>query len=311
MFGVFLFTFCYLYVFHFYAFTTWSAEDAQQDGTQEAPAGGHASGTTGAAQGKYPNVAAYILLGLFVLLTIIFVVGLLKFKQISREIKELRDDVSMQLLETKMELSEEITNGHRQMLNGQAQTDTRIARLSADVGNTRTELKQGQSQMTNDIVKLADQTRQSHNDFRFQLADTSENCRPRMECPKQWALLRQKCYLFSGTLEDWSSSQKFCASKMSNLAVIDSAEKQGFLKREIKSKQHWIGLNESNTTDEWSWVDGTNYASTQTFWATGEPRNLGNYETCAGMKSDGKWSVFSCSQKLNFICERPVSCHFK
>ncbi|XP_041033047.1 C-type lectin domain family 4 member E-like isoform X2 [Carcharodon carcharias] len=288
-----------------------SSGDQQEEIKMKTRNSGHASGTAGATQGKFSNLIAYILLGLFVLLTIIFVVGLLKFKQISREIKDLRDDVSMQLLGMKMEVSKEITNGHQQILNGQVQMNSKIAQLSADEEQTRMELRQGQSLMANDIVKLADQTRRSHNDFKNQLADMEDNCRPQFECPNQWILFGQKCYHVSGTVEDWPSSQKFCSSKMSNLAVIDSAEEQGFLKQKIKSTQHWIGLNESNIAGNWSWVDGTDYASTLKFWGTGEPRDLGSYEACAGMRSDGKWSVFSCSQRLNFICERPVTCHFK
>ncbi|XP_067877116.1 asialoglycoprotein receptor 1-like [Heterodontus francisci] len=288
-----------------------SGEDAQQDGKQEAPVGGPAKGTSGVAQGKYPNLVAYILLGLFILLTVLFVVGMLKFKQISSEIKDLKDDVTMQLAKMKHELSTEIRNGHAQLLRGQTQIDNKLVMLSGDVGSAHTELKSGQVQMTNDIARLTDQTRRSHSGISTQLAEMKENCQPRFECPDQWTLFRQKCYYFSPNVEDWTSSQRFCSSKMSNLAVIDTAEEQGFLKEEIKLTRYWIGLNESDTKGEWVWVDGTDYASTQTFWAPGEPKDIGSYEGCVGMKSDGKWNVHSCSQRFNFICERPVFCHFK
>ncbi|XP_078091225.1 C-type lectin domain family 10 member A-like isoform X2 [Mustelus asterias] len=272
---------------------------------------GQAKAPAGGAGGKFPNFVAYLLLGLFVLLTIIFVVGMLKFKQISNEIQDFRDNLTMQLAVMKQELGEEIRNGHAQLLREQRQLDNKVMMLSTDMGNAHQELNRGQSQMTNDIAKLADQTRRSHSNFAIQLAEMKENCQPQFQCPDQWTLFRQKCYHFSSTLEDWSTSQKSCSSKMSNLVVVDSSEEQAFLKQEIKLTRHWIGLNESHNADEWVWVDGTDYTSTQTFWAPGDPRDFGNYEACAGMKSDGKWSVYSCSQKLNFICERPVFCHFK
>uniref|UniRef100_UPI00398F0680 asialoglycoprotein receptor 1-like n=1 Tax=Pristiophorus japonicus TaxID=55135 RepID=UPI00398F0680 len=285
--------------------------DAQQDGTQEAPAGGHGKETVGATQGKFPNLMAYILLGLFVLLTIIFVVGMLKFKQMSSEIKDLKDDVTKQLAKMKHDLSTEIRNGHAQLLRGQTQINNNITMLSGDVGNARTELNWGQAQVKNEITRLADQTRKSHSDFWTELAEMKDNCQPRFECPDQWTLFSQKCYYFSPNTDDWSSSQRFCSSKMANLVVIDTMEEQGYLKQELKAIRHWIGLNESNIEGDWVWVDGTDYATTQQFWSAGEPRDIGNYEECAGLRSDGKWAVYSCSQKLNFICERVVSCHFK
>ncbi|XP_067828969.1 C-type lectin domain family 10 member A-like [Heptranchias perlo] len=288
-----------------------SAEDAQQDGMQDAPVGGHAKGTKAASQGKPSNLMAYILLGLFILLIVIFVVGMLKFKQTSSEIKDLKDDVTKQLAKMKHELSAEMRNGHAQLLRGQTQIDNKIVTLSGDVGTIHTELNRGQVQVKNDIARLADQTRKSHADFWTKLSEMKENCHPRFECPEQWKLFSQKCYYFSPNSEDWSASQKFCSSKMSNLVVIDAIEEQGYLKQEIKATQHWIGLNESYIDGDWIWVDGTDYASSLQFWSAGEPRDIGSYETCAGMKSDGKWSVYSCSQKFNFICERPVSCYFK
>ncbi|XP_072347356.1 uncharacterized protein [Scyliorhinus torazame] len=288
-----------------------SSGDQQEEIKMKVRNSGPGKGTAGADGKKIPNLVAYVLLGLFVLLMIIFVVGLLKFKQVSTEIEDFRDDVTMQIAKLKRELGDQIRNDHLQLVKGQRELGNKIVMLSTEVGNAHRDLHRGQSQITNDIARLTDQTHRSHSNFAIQLAEMKDNCQPQFECPDQWTLNRQRCYYFSPTLEDWSTSQRFCLSQMSNLAVIDNSEKQGFLKQEIKLTRHWIGLNESHNAGEWVWVDGTDYASTQTFWAAGEPRDFGNYEACAGMKSDGKWSVYSCSQKLNFICERPVFCHFK
>ncbi|XP_060711088.1 asialoglycoprotein receptor 1-like isoform X3 [Hemiscyllium ocellatum] len=281
-----------------------SADDAQQEGTQDASAGGLAKGTAGAPQGNFSKIIAYILLGLFVLLIIIFVVGLLKFKQISNEIKDLRNDVTAQLANMKQELANEIHSSRKQLSQRQTNILQAVASVSED-------MKQSQSKIKNDIANLAYQTRRGHDDITDQLKEMKENCQPQFECPDQWTEFHQKCYYFSPNTEDWSTSQRFCLSKMSNLVVINSAEEQGFLNKGIESNRHWIGLNETNNMDNWGWVDGTQYNTTFKFWAPGEPKDLGSYEACGGMKSDGRWNVYSCSQKLNYICERPVFCHFK
>ncbi|XP_048378057.1 C-type lectin domain family 10 member A-like isoform X1 [Stegostoma tigrinum] len=280
-----------------------SADDAQPEGIQDASAGGFAKGTAGTPLGNFSKIIAYILLGLFVLLIIIFVVGLLKFKQISNEIKDLRNDVTARLADMKQELTNDIRNGHIQLQQGQIDILSAISSVSADV-------KHSQSKIKNDMANLDQQIRQAHNDIIDQLKTIKENCQPQLECPDQWKEFHQKCYYFSPNTEDWSTSQRFCLSKTSNLVVINSAEEQGFLNKEIRLTRHWIGLNGTNV-DNWNWVDGTQYNTTFKFWAPGEPKDLRSYEACGGMKNDGRWNVYSCSQKLNFICERPVFCHFK
>ncbi|XP_051898084.1 asialoglycoprotein receptor 1-like isoform X2 [Pristis pectinata] len=244
-----------------------------------------AKGTPGAASRKPFGIVTCILLGLFVLLTVMFVVELLKFRQISGEIKDLKDDMTEKLARMKDELTAINQMGHT---------------LLAGHGN-----------IENKISSLTDLIRKWHSDLRAQIADMKNNCRPRFECPDQWTLFGQKCYYFSPRVEDWLSSQRFCASNMANLAVIDRSDKQAFVVNEIKSTRHWIGLNESSTGGTWLWVDGTDYPSSQKFWSSGEPRSIGSYEPCVGTNRDGNWVVYSCSEKMNFICERPVFCRFK
>ncbi|XP_048378059.1 C-type lectin domain family 10 member A-like isoform X2 [Stegostoma tigrinum] len=279
------------------------AGDHQEEIKMKVKNSGFAKGTAGTPLGNFSKIIAYILLGLFVLLIIIFVVGLLKFKQISNEIKDLRNDVTARLADMKQELTNDIRNGHIQLQQGQIDILSAISSVSADV-------KHSQSKIKNDMANLDQQIRQAHNDIIDQLKTIKENCQPQLECPDQWKEFHQKCYYFSPNTEDWSTSQRFCLSKTSNLVVINSAEEQGFLNKEIRLTRHWIGLNGTNV-DNWNWVDGTQYNTTFKFWAPGEPKDLRSYEACGGMKNDGRWNVYSCSQKLNFICERPVFCHFK
>lgn len=263
-----------------------NAEDAQPDGTQEGAAADAAKGTAGATRGKPFGIVSYILLGLFVLLTVMFVVELLKFRQMSGEIKELKDNITSELASMKRELISVIRVENEQLAAGQRNIESRISSLS-------------------------DQTRKWHGDVRAQLADMRENCRPRFECPDQWTLFSQKCFYFSPNSEDWVSSQRLCTAQMANLVVVDSSAKQAFVKQELKTTRHWIGLNESSVDGTWHWVDGTDYVPSQTFWADGKPKSTGSYEACAGTNRDGSWMVYSCSEKMNYICERPVFCHFK
>ncbi|XP_078285650.1 asialoglycoprotein receptor 1-like isoform X2 [Rhinoraja longicauda] len=245
-----------------------------------------AKGTSGAAQGKGFGIVSYILLGLFVLLTVMFVVELLKFRQMSGEIKELKENITSELANMKQELISVIRYENGQLMEGQKNIENRIS-------------------------SFWDQTRKWNGEVRSQLADMRENCRPRFECPDQWTLFGQKCFYFSPNSEDWVSSQRLCSAKMANLAVVDNSAKQAFVRKEIKATRHWIGLNESSVDDTWHWVDGTDYVPSQTFWADGNPKSIGSYEACAGTNRNGYWTVYSCSEKMNYICERPVFCHFK
>ncbi|XP_062891709.1 C-type lectin domain family 17, member A-like [Mobula hypostoma] len=265
-------------------------EDAQPVRRQEAPGGDPTKGTAGAAAGKSFSIVSYILLALFVLLMVMFVVEMLKFRQISSEIKDLKDDMTKKLARVKEELITETQKGHGQLVQGQVQ---------------------GQRKIESGISDLKEQMRKWHGDLRAQIADMKNNCRPRFECPKQWTLFGQKCYYFSSNMEDWKSSQTLCSSQMANLVVIDRSDKQEFIKNEIRAPPYWIGLRNSSSDRAWLWVDGTDYPSSKKFWSSDEPRSIANSETCATTNLDGKWVVRSCSERINFICERPVFCHFK
>ncbi|XP_072925302.1 C-type lectin domain family 4 member E-like [Hemitrygon akajei] len=258
-------------------------EDAQPVGRQDAPGG---DPTKGAAAGKSFGIVSYILLALFVLLMVMFVVEMLKFRQISSEIKDLKEDMTEKLARMKDELITETRKGHGQ-------------------------LEQGQRRIDGGISGLNDQMRKWHGELRAQIADMKNNCRPRFECPFQWTLFGQKCYYFSPNTENWTSSQMFCTSQMGNLVVIDHSDKQAFIKNEIKASPYWIGLRNSSSDRAWLWVDGTDYPSSEKFWSSDEPRSIANSETCATTNRYGNWVARSCSEKVNFICERPVFCHFK
>ncbi|XP_069783732.1 hepatic lectin-like isoform X2 [Narcine bancroftii] len=240
----------------------------------------------GTTPGKTFGIVSYILLGLFVLLTVMFVVELLKFRQMSGEMKDLKDDITEQLARMKEDLMNKIESESTRLLEGQRNIGNRISSSS-------------------------DQMHIWHSNLQSQMADVRDNCLPKFECPNQWTLFGQKCYYFSPSTKDWLSSQMFCLSEMGNLAVIDRSDKQAFVRKEVKSTRHWIGLNESITDGAWLWVDGTDFSASQKFWSAGEPRNTGSYESCVGTNRDGNWAVYSCHEKMNFICERSVFCNFK
>lgn len=59
------------------------------------------------------------------------------------------------------------------------------------------------------------ESEQKHRDV-----DVSAPCSP--GCPAKWLNYEGKCYFFSEEEKDWPSSQSFCASHGSSLAVIET-----------------------------------------------------------------------------------------
>ncbi|KAF6733683.1 Hepatic lectin [Oryzias melastigma] len=74
---------------------------------------------------------------------------------------------------------------------------------------------------------------------------------------------------------------------------------------------YWIGLVEPHQEGEWTWVDGTDFSSTPTFWAEGQLDNWDfreNGEDCGQLHASVKrirklWNDADCNLSYRFICE--------
>ena len=88
------------------------------------------------------------------------------------------------------------------------------------------------------------------------------------------------------------------------LVKIESEAENEFIETKyLANGKFWIGLTDAEKEGDWKWADGTTvigYAN----WNTGESSNALGEEYCARMNSKGKWGDFTCSFKVEFICEK-------
>ncbi|XP_054834201.1 C-type lectin domain family 2 member B-like isoform X2 [Eublepharis macularius] len=117
--------------------------------------------------------------------------------------------------------------------------------------------------------------------------DVPPRCGP--ACPDGWINYEGKCYFFSEEEKNWTSSQTFCESYGSSLAVIETEP-------EKCSVDYWIGL-QKELDQTWKWVDGTELNSMLELKGEGGD--------CAFLNSD--FAVCSrCHRIRNWICSHPA-----
>ncbi|XP_060127188.1 early activation antigen CD69 isoform X2 [Zootoca vivipara] len=112
-------------------------------------------------------------------------------------------------------------------------------------------------------------------------------------CPALWINYEGKCYFFSEEKGDWASSQIFCDSHNSALAVIDSEQEKAFILRYIRDTGHWIGLRK-DSGQTWKWGNGEEFKNTLELKGNGE---------CAFLSTD--FAVSDCHVAKNWICSQP------
>ncbi|KTF76268.1 hypothetical protein cypCar_00036499 [Cyprinus carpio] len=90
-------------------------------------------------------------------------------------------------------------------------------------------------------------------------------------CQENWVFYKDSCYFQSLTKKKWQSAEKNCVEKGSHLAVVNDLAELDFLSSIVKlSESYWIGLVEKEE-GEWTWVDGTDYSTTEHLWDVGQP----------------------------------------
>ncbi|CAI5767967.1 Hypothetical predicted protein [Podarcis lilfordi] len=112
-------------------------------------------------------------------------------------------------------------------------------------------------------------------------------------CPDSWINYEGKCYFFSEEKGDWASSQIFCDSHNSVLAVIDSEQEKAFILRYIRDTGHWIGLRK-DSGQTWKWGNGQEFKNMLELKEDGE---------CAFLSTD--IDVSDCQVARNWICSQP------
>ncbi|XP_009958870.1 PREDICTED: C-type lectin domain family 2 member B-like, partial [Leptosomus discolor] len=113
-------------------------------------------------------------------------------------------------------------------------------------------------------------------------------------CPDTWLGFQGKCYYFSVTESNWTSSQESCKDLGASLAFIDSTDELTFIKRYKGEANHWFGLRKEED-NRWRWTNGT--AFNHRF----EVRGGG---PCAYLNQE-RISSSLCHTKKNWLCSRP------
>ncbi|XP_059145535.1 versican core protein-like [Physella acuta] len=122
-------------------------------------------------------------------------------------------------------------------------------------------------------------------------------------CPSTyWFYFAGSCYYKDENKRTWQESQDICSSFRADLVILNTQEEINFLNRQGLSYV-WIGLYLQTYNDSWMWVDKT--AMNLTRWDVDQPGRSG--EDCVVAHTFDNWHDYSCSTKMNFVCERVVS----
>ncbi|XP_046901509.1 C-type lectin domain family 4 member M-like [Hypomesus transpacificus] len=140
-------------------------------------------------------------------------------------------------------------------------------------------------------------------------------------CSASWEKFGCSCYYVSTVQKNWADSRQDCKDKGADLVIINNRKEQDFLNN-LKKKM-WIGLSDTVTEGNFTWVDGTPL-TTPTYWFSppAQPdNNLYNAdmvdEDCAeiyytsprlsNVLPPNTWNDNRCDLTSNFwVCERGI-----
>ncbi|XP_044221555.1 asialoglycoprotein receptor-like 1 isoform X1 [Thunnus albacares] len=132
-------------------------------------------------------------------------------------------------------------------------------------------------------------------------------------CGEGWVSFHTSCYLLSTTAVTWSKAEEQCRAHGAHLVVLNNVEELDYISKIVDIKyNYWIGLVEREHEGHWSWVDGTDFNSTPTFWDDGQPDNWDyriNGEDCGQLHASSirkrkLWNDADCNLSYKYICEK-------
>lgn len=121
-----------------------------------------------------------------------------------------------------------------------------------------------------------------------------------------WHKFQDKSYLIAGDANHEEVAEKVCKDKGGELAIIESAEENDFIAKNVLKRIAWIGLRR-NEEHEFYWIDGFPLEGTFSAWGRGEPNNV--KEECALMSKAGKWDDVFCTtpaiyKSADILCQK-------
>lgn len=177
--------------------------------------------------------------------------------------------------------------------------------------------RQTQEFNVSELQSVIVQLRQENNRLWEQINATKEvqaTTPPPPKCPIDWLPFNSSCYLVSRRTRSWSDAHEYCVSQGAHLAIILTAEEQSFVWDQLPRghwNAYWIGITDSQTEDQWHWVDGTPLVGG--FWEEGEPNNHID-EDCGYIVKTRvltrvairSWYDAPCSMSWPFVCEKEL-----
>lgn len=118
-------------------------------------------------------------------------------------------------------------------------------------------------------------------------------------------------YFMITTPSTWADANAYCKSNYLNLATVQTDDDWYRLNVAAESKglaaTGWVGL--FLVVTDWYWSNKVIYLmNTATFWAPGQPDNLGGNEACCAIDSTGSWADYPCTDLKPFICFNGKPC---
>ncbi|KAK3523082.1 hypothetical protein QTP86_012918 [Hemibagrus guttatus] len=112
-------------------------------------------------------------------------------------------------------------------------------------------------------------------------------------------------YYMITTPSTWADANAYCKSKYLNLATVRTDDDWYRLNAAAESKglaaTGWVGL--FLDVYDWYWSNTVVYLmTTASYWAPGQPDNLGGNEECCAIDSTGSWADYPCTDLKPFIC---------
>lgn len=145
------------------------------------------------------------------------------------------------------------------------------------------------------------------NNLSSKMKQIEQNAKKATTCEIGWQQFQTSCYFLTSRKSNWMKARSTCVSKHADLAVITSEGEQKFLSGKTGSNPHWIGLTDNEEEGKWTWLDGTDYASSYKSWMPNEPNDDNKNEDCAHMWTNGNWNDKKCSHDEFFaVCEKKI-----
>ena len=112
-------------------------------------------------------------------------------------------------------------------------------------------------------------------------------------------------YHYCAGARNWYEAEEFCQAYGMHLASIGDAAENTVVNGVISvNATTYIGANDIDTEDTWTWSSGDPWSSSTANWNTGEPNDYDDNEDCGTIDpSTGYWSDVPCDETYAFVCE--------